>query len=249
MIRIGYIDPEKLENDKEIAMHNIKISDKYHNLMLFISSAYGWLNANPGTNFQDLESMLRANNLHTHLYAKPIVLDVDSKLGMPIFDENGKNKTEYKYECIFSCRPANDALNEVLMYWKTYQENFDGLKYAGCIIKEQKLENTDNKSDSVHLFNDKEQNLTNLISKNKKKIVIAEIDAGSIISDIEDRCKERFGKVCDHIMVAMNKNNEAIYGLFIDTEHDKGLISEYGYFINTKTKLLEIIDLRPILGC
>lgn len=84
-----------------------------------------------------------------------------------------RTNVEIKYECIYSCRPEKYALIEIKQDWKSYEENFDMLRYAGTLVtKDKDLKSyTDvNPSQKSILFDESELTVYNLILTNKKKL-------------------------------------------------------------------------------
>ncbi len=188
MYQYKYEDVDMNADPTDVALHNMKIADKSLNLTFFVSGAQGWMRANKNKSFNDLEKELRKRSFNTHLFAKQVKLAKGSKIFIP---ERTEDKTEYKYECIFSCRPKREALSEVLHHWKTYDENLEALKYAGYVV----IENIDTLRDrpDVQKIDDTEiQNLQG-VCENKKRIISEYKTAEKVISEINVTIREKYG--------------------------------------------------------
>jgi hypothetical protein len=177
MNSIHFEDPSSSDDEESILWHNMKICDDIHNLRLFISCSMGWVRLNPEKNMQDLESELRKRNFNTHLYAKEIPRNSQYTLKL-----NSKN---CDYECIFSCRPAKLALEEVLKFHDTYDTNFEKLANSGfiCLKPEKDILREDDESNlagdqsnlagdqsnlagdqSIKVFNTKDKSIAKLLT-------------------------------------------------------------------------------------
>ena len=188
MYQYKYEDVNNEDNPTDIALHNMNVADKNLNLAFFISGAQGWMHANKDKSFSDLEKELRKRSFDTHLFAKKVHLSEGNKLCVP---SRVEDTTEYKYECIFSCRPKKDALEEVLQHWKTYEENLEALKYAGCIgVKDiDSLKGSPN----VKHFDDIEAENLQAVCENKKRIIAEYKCAEKVISEINVTIKAHYG--------------------------------------------------------
>ena len=157
-------------------MNNLKIADEIHDLKLFIFISMAWFKLNTDTTYYDLELFLRNNNFHTHLYAKEIITnDEDVYLKYPN-ESNTEEEPSLKYECIYSCRPKEYALQEVLSVWTTLEENLNALKKCGSFVIKNKKEihKISEKHDigEFHELSNEEQNISHQLSENKLKLCI-----------------------------------------------------------------------------
>lgn len=188
MYQYKYEDVRSDEDPADVALRNMGVADKNLNLAFFISGAQGWMCANKDKSFSDLEKELRKRSFDTHLFAKKIHLSQNDKLFVP---SRIADTTEYKYECIFSCRPKKDALEEVLSHWKTYDENLEALKYAWCIgVKD--IDVLRNKPNVKH-FDDIEMQNLQAVCENKKCIVSEYKSAEKVLSEINATIKTDYG--------------------------------------------------------
>ena len=185
MFQAKLLDPNPEETPEQICWHNITLSDQCHNLEYFIMSSMAWLKLNPDKNFADLETELRNRKLNTHLLAHKPDLPPNSKLGL-----HGNSNQEYKYECGFSCRPLNLAIEELLQYWPSYEDNFDQLSKTGIAIMDNfdKLE----KEPNLEIFHDTEKDMNKLIENNEKKLDITLISSEQILEDLTSQCVKIF---------------------------------------------------------
>ena len=105
---------------QEVALHNLKTIDPLFNSLFFTHATEGWFEANPGTNYADLERMLRKEGLNTHVVCRK----ADET---PMYDSAGK-----EWVIFYSCRPAVEAHKAVLTR-ATYKVNLKRLAVAGCL--------------------------------------------------------------------------------------------------------------------
>lgn len=139
------------DTEEEIVWSNLKVCDAIQNPALFGFCASAWLRINPAKNYQDLERELRERTFDTHLIAvdnlnqfrlgsvephSPDLKDVKNAIY-----QNGK-WVEVEYSCIFSCRPVPFAMEELLTYWPSYDDNFARLPRAGHMFN-KKIPNSD----------------------------------------------------------------------------------------------------------
>lgn len=158
MYTYSYVPISPGEDVTEIMWHNLKEADNAYNLEYFIAASLSFLQLYPEKNYQDLEVLLRKKDFNTHLFAiKPKKGSFLKKVG------KGPNPI---YECFYSCRPKNIALQEVLSNSGTYESNFDKLQYAGNLTGF----NVDEKSKDIHIFDSEQKNIMDLITDNKIKI-------------------------------------------------------------------------------
>jgi hypothetical protein len=221
MISIKFEDLTTTDIEESVLWHNMKKCDDICNLQLFISCSMGWLRLNPTKNMQDLESELRKRDFNTHLYAKDVPEDFQHTLEL--------NSKICNYECFFSCRPKKLALEEVLEFHGTYENNFEKLANSGfrCLKSEKdNLDDLDKKKD-LKVFDDKDKSISRLLTECKKKITIVSISAEKYIRDICQFCKEKYGEEPEHRIIGISHNGGPIMGLFLGNE----LVNEYGYII------------------
>jgi len=153
MFSINEIDPNKYCS-AELALHNMRTSEQWFHLELFVASAFGWLEANPGKNFQDLERTLREHDYETHLCAKLPESEVTLS-----FDRSPKT-----YEIIFCCRPKIYARREVEVCSGSYEENFRLLADTGYrVVNEGDITDTD----STRVFGNDERSCLNMLAHNR----------------------------------------------------------------------------------
>ena len=123
MLSIRYRVQNSTMSKEDIAVQNLKTIDKYFDSEIFAVCSFGWMHATSNTNFQKLETFLRENDFNTHLVA------VKSKQALKYYNSNRTDTP--LYECIFSCKPKEAALNEIHAYWESYDKNFKALELAG----------------------------------------------------------------------------------------------------------------------
>ena len=99
----------------ETCWANLELADKMRALELFAVSAAAWLRIS-GQNHQALERELRARSFDTHLIAATLPEGATVAVADSL-----------PYYCIYSCRPRESALNELLQYAESYEQNFERL--------------------------------------------------------------------------------------------------------------------------
>ena len=181
MFKFTFSDPPEGVSNDEIILHNLQVADKYHDLILMNSCMMAWLNHNKGSTYRDAKVMLRQNKCSTHLIAH---LHYDKKYSCLL---NGESKT---HGCIFSCRPAPHALQEVLNHWTTYEDNLSALADTGILI----ADDIDKVPDNVKLSQN-EQSLSTKIANSSVYLNVVEQSTDEVITDIQ---KEIFTKYQKH---------------------------------------------------
>lgn len=212
-----------LETKEENCYHNIKTTDTHHSLRYFMAACQGWFKLNPSKNYQDLEKYLRENNLNSHLYAGkllPMVGISQKNTGLKLV---GKDKdTEYKYECIYSCRPKEAAIKEVLHNWKTYEDNFEALKYTGATVFS---ELNKDKLVGQKVFSEHEMSDFELISNNLNKIMFEFVPTEDLIKELKAELKNKFKKDPEEVMLGMSDKGGPFFGFAIDGK----IVSNIGF--------------------
>lgn len=235
-----FIDPTADETPEQICCHNLTIADKYLNLQFMIASSMGWLKLNPTKNYQDLEMEFRSKNFNTHLLAcKPKDIP-NTHLGL----HKDSDSTKYEYECIFSCRPKEYAIKELLQHWPNYEDNLAKLDKAGSIIaNSDNNEIADNKD--IKKLNENEKDSIQLISENKKKISVTAVSAENYLNELIDMCEKEYKRKPEEKIVGMAPNGSPIFGLFLGEE----LVSAIGFVmeLNGKNeKVMRLFDLKKL---
>jgi len=156
----------------ETAEHNLKVADSVFHLPLFCVAARGWINAHDGKkNFQDLEKFLRSSNLNTHIIAHPPTTLKDVKFVRCDFitGKDLTNAVEVPYEVWFSCRPKIFAMQELLSFHSSYDENFANLEKSGWLISTKKDDTLPEgtEEDKVIPFSKDEIDVGKLVGENK----------------------------------------------------------------------------------
>lgn len=241
MLQTTFTDPLETETIEEICWHNLMTADKYLNLQYFIAAATGWIKLNPTKNYQDLEKELRTKNLNTHLIASKSKNISGTHLGLC----GNNDKTDCEYECIFSCRPKEFAVKELLEHWPSYDINFEKLDKAGSIIADSDDNDAiDNKN--FKKFNDQEVSSVSLIADGKKKLTIVQISPEKFLSNLIEMAEKKFNKTPSEKIVGLTKSSgEPIFGLFLE---DK-LLSDIGFVIKINSqgdKSMELFDLKKL---
>jgi hypothetical protein len=237
MIKINYKKPEEDESPDDIAMYNMKISDKYKNLQAFCQSTVSWLKNDPSRNYQDLEILLRHMELDTHLIARPKKL-LDSNTNFVLTIPNKINDSNvYDYVLWISCKPRLEAINELLSYHTSYEENFECLKNTGCLVNKDK--NFDiKKISTVNKDEEKEEESKILACELKYDFIeISQIESlNIIIKDLIEKHGDEPKK-----MVCGKYGELDVYSLVVDGQ----IISPIGWIAHSPENI-ELIDFRTM---
>ena len=205
-------------NEKETAWYNIIQASKTHDLNLVVVCVGGWYKANPDKNHTDLENKLRDADLDIYLIAsKYDNISDDFKLVSP-FDYT----SECEYVLLYSCRPKEQALKEVLTHASSYEENFNKLNSSGALITKSFIkDNIPDPTKKPYEDND----LNTLIQNNYVKIeLVSESMEDKVNKDIE-QAQKHFKKKIDSRLIGMAPDGSGVMGFFIN---DK-LISDIGH--------------------
>lgn len=239
---------ERALTTEQIIEHNLRISDKYHNLQYFISSMSAWFKNNPEKNFKDAELMLRHAKFETHLFAKKM-----SKAQQDYLSGDGKrqiklshNEIPKTYECIYSCRPAKYALEEVLSVWSSYEENLNALEDTGTVFVDgdgeiDQLEQLD-KDEAYKKLGDDEKELSKKILDATGLLEFIEISVEETLEQVINQIKEQYGKEPEPLLYGIKKNGGPIFAFTIN----KKIVHNIGYAIfydDDGTKIIEIVQL------
>lgn len=205
---IRLVDPDESQTKDELCLHNLKESDDHYQLYLFIAASFGWFELYPDKNYQDFEVFLRNNGMNTHLIAVKPAPDATN-----LYLISGDPA---EFECIFSCRPKELALKELMTHSSNYEENFGKLLRAGTL----KITSKDEKIKNLELLSEEEINDSFLLKYLKKKIMIKEI----LISDYIEMVRSKFKGANEEIIGFIK--NIPVFGFI---ENNK-LITDIGYF-------------------
>lgn len=226
MYSFSYNPVDKTDTPDDIAFHNMKVADDTLNLELFIAGSFGWIKCNPDKSFQDLEKELRKRNFNTHLIAlQPRLKNDMCTLGFP---SRPDDKTVYDYECIFSCRLKEDAMQELLSI-SSYEENFEKLKRAACVIAKsvEILEG----NDDIKILKDDEKTIMEKISDNEIKCYYKYETADQVIAKIMFKARNEYKKQ-PHLSVYEFTQSGPIYVVTID----KKIVSNIGILHDNNSK-------------
>ncbi len=221
MICQQFIDPEVTETPHDVAIHNLIESDTCLNLTSFSMAVCGYMKVHPNYNYQDIEQVCRNLKLNTHLFA--------SKVKYPV--QHPDKKTECKYEIVYSCRPYQNALAEVLEHWPSYEKNYEALALAGnVVIKDTELSSKEMKQLT---YPDTSQQL---IRSNKKKLVVTIINT---VPELSEYLKKLMGKTPEPKLIGLHHTGAPIFAFYIDGKQ----VSDYG-FVQYPDKIAKIVKIR-----
>jgi hypothetical protein len=238
MHKYVYHDVKDFEDKTEVAFHNMKIADNLHSLQIFIYGQMGYFNANPTKTYQDLELELRKRNFNTHLIAKLPPKNTDKvhyKIAMPKIEND---QTEYKFECITSCRPKEYAIKELLESWNSYEENFEALKVSGIIcvsdpidknksVGSQDLSESCDKSQKI-IMTEKADPMTKM-QENLVRIEAVFMSAEEFVKNIIAQTKLDRGVEPELALYAMGYNGEPIMAITLGNKIMSHIGVKMGY--------------------
>lgn len=208
----------------EIAWANMRTADNALNLEWFIGGSLGWLRANPGRNYQHLESELRRRDFNTHLIAvKPRL--TGATLALPY-----TKILECDWECIMSCRPVKNAMEELLQHANSYEENWARLAFAGsCMVGDEEREVLANSDGHVKRLSTRAKSNMERLTNNEVIVVTKQITIDQLFADI----KEKYPDVQNSV-VAMHADGPIVG--FVATVDDKVTLVSNVAFVYTQTE-------------
>lgn len=148
---------------KEVAMHNLTVADKLFDVAWMSCAAAGWIAANPGGDYEDLQKVLDGNQLNTFLF--PRKAPCEGRLFHPI-----DPLRECKWMLYFSCRPFPASFHEAMDNSGTIAENNRRLADTGTMYVGT-LEDLDN-VDNMKMTTPYEQTPMSHVSRNLRMMVI-----------------------------------------------------------------------------
>jgi hypothetical protein len=228
MIKIDYDIPNEIESPDDIAIYNLKISDKYKNIQTFCQSSIAWLKNDINRNYQSLELLLREQKLDTHLIAKPN--DSSIKLENIVYTTPNSDiqHTNIEYVLLISCKSKEEAITEILKYHLSYEDNFE------CLLKTGFITSVNN--DTNKLLEDANENK---ILNNKLKYNFTLIDNKTSINVIIEDIIKNY-KTEPEKLICGKLGEKDIYALTINNE----IISPIGWIEHDED--YELIDFRKI---
>lgn len=224
MIKINYKKPEESESRDDIAMYNMKISDKYKKADYLEISCISWLKLDSNRDYQDLEQIFRYLDLDSYLIAQPIS---NIPVGLEInYPNNHLIEEPLEYIVKISCKPKEDSMKELLNYHSTYEENFECLKKTGCLMAKKSDNINKEEEEKISQIEGVDEVKQLLESKLKLDLTLYK-PIESINYIIEDLTK-KYGKKPDQITCGEINGNK-VYALSIDNE----IISPIGWIEKT----------------
>ena len=125
---------------------------------------------------------------------------------------------------IYSCRPKEEALKEVLTYAKSYEENFSRLDEAGVLMeKGSDINSKKDKSIEPYEKQDIYQKLQHNTALIEVEIITEEQYEDRLKSDLENS-KSTTGKEPEVKLIGMAKDGSGVYAYFMDNR----LVSNIG---------------------
>ncbi len=122
-VTVAFVSASEEETPADVCWHNLLFADRVHHLEFFAVSAHGWVK-HTASDYQQLERRLREHNCDTQVIAVP----GNGRYALPW------NARACGHWMLYSCRPRQHALEEMLQYCESYDENFARLADAGDIV-------------------------------------------------------------------------------------------------------------------
>jgi hypothetical protein len=222
MLKISYETVNETENLDDVAIYNIKETDKYETLEPFMFSTIGWLKNDDKRTFKDLELTLRINNLKTYIVAVETTIPDNYNICMP-----NKNNNEMKYVAKLTNDKYENVLEDILKYHASYEDNLKALEKAGNLMPIE--ENKENKNE-----------LNELLINNKIKLLFKMVEGKEFIDYIIEDATIKFGKKPEKKIVG-KLGAKTVYGFVIDNK----IINKHGWIEETENDEIKytIIDL------
>ena len=229
MIKINYKEPDEFESQDDISIHNIKMSDKYKKADFLEMSCIGWLKIDSKRDYQDLEQLLRYLDLDSHIIAQPVKNIPDN---LEINYPNGNIITEpLEYIAKLSCRSKEEAIKELMIYHSSYEENFECLKNAGCLM----AKNTSVDSNlNTNKNNIEEYEKIKKVLECQLKLDFTYFKAHESINFIIQDLANKYGKYPEKIACG-EINEKRVYALMINGE----IVSPIGWIEKTNENIVE----------
>jgi hypothetical protein len=199
----------------QVAFHNMRYAENSFSLDFFLCGSHCYFKANPTKNYQDLEKELRQRGFQSHVIARQYNPPSGVKLCL-INDSN----IECEYEGIISCRPYADAIKELLLHSHSYEENFNKLNRAGCLVSLTDSQHVPfSKSDDVYKeFSNKQISDMEKLISGKYELHEEELDIDSFIQSIMSECIKKYGKEPVLIRIGTEINGDQIMGFILDNK-------------------------------
>ncbi len=148
--------------------------------------------------------------MDSHIIAHPItIIPENLQLGYPNENPNTEN---LEYVIKISCKPKEDALKELLSIHSSYEENFECLKKAGCLM----VKKTEPKEEVQEtLSNTKGVNEVKQVLEGKLKLDFAYFKPMESINFIIEDLIKQHGKTPEEIICG-EINGKKVYALMLD---------------------------------
>ena len=210
MIKINYKEPESTESLDDIAEYNIKISNQYKKTDYLEISCISWLKIDSKRDYQDLEKLFRHIQVDAWVIAQPIT-NIPNGLELNYPNDNNSSET-LNYVAKISCKSNTDAINELLVYHSSYEENFNCLKKTGCFMTiKQKL----NEFEEDKLTNMKSVIEIKKVLDCKLKLDFTYFKSIESINFIIEDLINKYGKKPEEIACGEINGNK-VYGLVLE---------------------------------
>ena len=220
----------KNETNEKVAWDNLLEVIPTADIGLIGCCATAWFKENPGKKNTDLEKELRKHNLDLYLIVNttpPEEYDTISNFNM---------SQRVKYMLIYSARPKEEAMEELLIHASSYEENFARLNDAGTLVtKGADLSNINKKNTTPY----EEMNDYLKLSLNSCRIKIKDVQPSEYEEQLNNdmKCFTDKNLNPEQKLVGMAKDGSAVFGMFYQ---DK-LVSRVGIMIGFDDSLKQMI--------
>lgn len=268
MIKINYKEPEELETPDDVALFNIKISDKYKKSDYLELSCISWLKIDSNRNYRDLEQLFRHYNLNSYIIAQSISEipnglriakpnetktqtqnqdNLENKLEMDLKIKT--DQKELKYIAKIICADPNDSMRELLKHHLSWEDNYNCLEFAGCLMTIEHETNKEEDNKTVQIQGaDEIKKILDCKLKLDLEYYTVEESIDFIINDLANKYgkkpeKNICGEVGTNKVWALMINGEIVSPIgWMEKQIDKNEQNEQ----NEQNVQMELIDFRKV---
>lgn len=177
---------------REVAWHNLREADKALDIKMVGNAIIGYMHAHGGATYQDLEAELRKREFSTYLIAKQPSVAIRENGPVSLAVVRGPEKThpyvdeDLHLELFLSVRPRPHALNDLLEEWSSYEENFKGLRFAGCMVLRNETEIKKELPNLKMFTKDERADLSKLVM-NKARVRYVELSPAEAMNNLRTK--------------------------------------------------------------
>jgi len=216
MIEWKIVDPDPNISHEQIIWENFITADKNHKLDMICCLSTEWIKTHNDKNLQDLEREFRRKKMDTYIISENKGKERRDHCELSLFREN--DNITYEHEVVFSCRPPNYAMEELLQHWSSYDENFMALAQTGFIVVKDEKCCVNNRNECFREISKEQLSNLDLIARGIKKLEVVRQTVDEVVENINNKCEQKFGKKAEMKIIGMNYNGGPIMAFFIDNK-------------------------------